>query len=88
MREPSLAELERRMTAIAGEVKELRELVDGHEEWSHRSRLHAIRQELDAADLLGQAQHLFASASASRWQRWREWGLFLIAIAAVVLSHH
>ncbi len=72
------------MTVLEHTVEELRELVDGHEPWTHRSRLHELENDRTAAELAGKVLER-ANRRASDKFRW--WGMFVIAVLTVVLDH-
>lgn len=88
--QPTLWELDRRVTELAKEMVDLRELVDGHEPWTHRMRLHAIEDNSRAAELAAQALDAFRSAErrvqTSRWRTARDWIAVAAAVAAVAVA--
>lgn len=86
MASSSLAALEVRVTALELEAREMRELVDGQEKWSHRKRLHELENDDRAAKLMAQALKEFRELRSSRWTKVREWGGFAIAVAAVIFA--
>lgn len=67
------------MNTLEQDLTELRALVDGQQPWSVRKRLHAIESERHAAELL-------LRELRRRSNRFREWGSFVIAIAALVIA--
>lgn len=81
----SLDTLGLRVTALEVESREIRELVDGQEEWSHRKRLHRLENDDRATKMMAQALKEFRDLRSSRWTRVREWGSFAVAVAAVVV---
>jgi hypothetical protein len=84
--------IEVRVSALEEDVSQLRDLVDGQEPWSHRKRLHKLEDDEHAATLVQQAIDTLRSAQSvrrrSRWDRIREWGVFAVAVAAVLISTH
>lgn len=82
----SLGELGRRMSVLEREHEELRELVDGHESWSHRNRLHKLDNFVDADRLLQQALSELRSVRRGKWALMREWVAVLVAAAAVAVA--
>jgi hypothetical protein len=78
--------------ALEERVSALEELVDGHEPWSHRVRLHALEDAQAAAELLKEATAALRDARKTeqrwRWSQVREWGGFALAAAAIALSTH
>jgi hypothetical protein len=61
----------------------LHDLVDGHAEWSHRTRLHKLETDAASAKLATQALHAYRT---ERGRGWREWGGFTLAAVAVAVS--
>ena len=76
------------MSALEHDMERLDELVDGQQPWSHRKRLHALENDQDARRFAAQALEAFHQARNNRWTRVREWGAFVLAIAAVVVASH
>lgn len=84
--EPTPWELDRRMSAMEAGHRELRELVDGQESWSHRRRLHAIENRLAGEDLLATALNELRTVRAARLRA--DVTLLLAAVAIVVSIFH
>jgi hypothetical protein len=74
------------VNAVEEELGELRELVDGRESWTHRERLQRIETERDASKLVRQALDELREVRTSRSNQWREWGSFVISLAAITVA--
>jgi hypothetical protein len=83
---PGLGELGVRVTVVEAELGELRELVDGQESWSHRKRLHALEDNDRAAKIVREALDELRKARRGRGAQIREWGGFILATVALVVS--
>lgn len=86
--EPSLYDLERRMNALEVEQRELRELVDGQESWSHRKRLHLIEDTLHGERLIATALKELKGVRSARARADLTLVLAAIAIVVTVLHPH
>lgn len=78
------------MNALEAEHRELRELVDGQESWSHRRRLHTLEDDHRAAELVSQALDAFRTAEnrarSSKWRTARDWLAVAAAAGAVIVA--
>jgi hypothetical protein len=86
--------LEHRVSALERDYRDLHELVDGQPPWSHRKRLHALenddRARAYAAQALrahSEAMQAHREARDNRKTQIREWGAFVLALVALIVSH-
>ena len=75
------------MSALERDYRDLHELVDGQRAWSHRKRLHALENNDRAAILAAEALKAHHESRNNRAVRFREWGAFVLAVVAIVVSH-
>lgn len=61
-------------------------LLEGHEPWSHRSRLHALEGQSQSARLASEALAAYRRERDQTGRRVREWGSFALAAAAILVS--
>ena len=78
------------MAAIEKQVDELAVLVDGHEPWSHRTRLHELSTRVagelavrESAEKVTKAVRAHSIERQNVWTRVREWGAFALAAVAI-----
>lgn len=82
--------LEYRVSALEHEIRDLRELVDGQESWTHRKRLHALENDHRARAQAAEALRIYTEARNKRSSHIRDWGAFVLGASstiAVLLSH-
>ena len=76
-----------RVKALEAAVRELDQLVEGQEPWSHRSRLHQIEADDRGVTIAAEALRAYRDQRDSLYTRVREWGAFVLAAAAIALVH-
>lgn len=81
-----MADLEGRVKALEEGLRELNVLVDGHESWSHRSRIAAIERDKSSRELAERALGAYKRERDRRGVRLREWGGFALALTAIVIT--
>ena len=88
MRLPTLGELAIQVSVLQDEVKDLRELVDGHEPWSHRVQLHELRDRATGEDLLAAALRELRNVRSTKLRDRVTWALACTAIIVSLLHPH
>lgn len=72
------------VASLERKLEELDDLVEGHQDWSHRTRLHKIEDNDRGVELAAQALEAYKHARSGHWVRVREWGAFVLASVAVL----
>lgn len=75
-----------RVRVVEERVQTLKGIVEGHEPWSHRTRLHKLESESQAARLASEALVAYRSERDRFGVRLREWGSFALAATAILVS--
>jgi len=78
--------VEARVSTLEKRVDDLDELVDGHEPWSHRTKLHNLKDNQDAVRVAAEALKVYRNERLGWRSQIREWGAFALAAVAIMLS--
>lgn len=78
--------LEVQVQVLKEGLRKLNVLVDGHESWSHRSRLAAIERDASSRELAERTLGAYKRERDRLGVRVREWGSFALALTAIILT--
>ncbi|HEY2936738.1 MAG TPA: hypothetical protein VGJ25_09060 [Gaiellaceae bacterium] len=74
------------MSTLETKLRELDELVDGQETWSHRKRLHELENTDRGVELAKQVLERARNERDRRFGSLREWGILAVAVAAILVN--